>query len=180
MNQMMMNQMNQMMPTQMMLMPTIPVPEFNIELSYEAWKSMLLTWTSQVVMQPARQLMMIIESLKNNKERKDLKQWIITAVIEDTSFDKTSANAVSNLLIKMDKKFTKSNWKTAGEIWKDLLEFQVAENESPKTYLERWNILETRIKNAKCTISPIMLAHHFLRTFKQVLTLMILKRCCIK
>lgn len=154
--------MNQFQMMTQMMMPVLPVPEFNLELSYEAWKNCVKTWTSQVIMPPSRQLMMLIESLKNNKERPDLKQWVITSIIEDVEFDKSSNNCIFNLFEKMDKKFSKSTWKMAGEIWKEVLDFKVKEGEDPKKYLERWNILQTRLKNAKCVISPIMLAHHFL------------------
>ena len=122
---------------QLMMMPNLNVPEFNQELSYEAWKSCLYNWTLQIMMPPQRQLLMILESLKNNKERPDLKQWIITAVIEDPTFNKSSPNAVANLMLKMDSKFSKSNWKISGEIWDELLEFKVKDGETPKKYVER-------------------------------------------
>ena len=160
-NPMMMNSaMTGMMPTNMMV--KTPVPEWNLEMSFEAWKRNLLIWTSESKMSPAQKLNQILESLKKNSERAELKIWIIQTIEEDTEFDRTEAECVTKLLNKMEDKFKVSTWKKAGETWKEVINFKQEDGESPKKYLERFNMLETKLKNINCKISNILLAQHFL------------------
>ena len=44
----------------------------------------------------------------------------------------------------------------------ELNNFQIKDGETPKQYLGRFKQLESKIKNAKMTISPQYLEHHFL------------------
>ena len=62
----------------------------------------------------------------------------------------------------MKEKFEVSKWKKTGEIWEELIKFQIKEDEMPKQYLSRFKQLESKIKNARMTISPQYLGHHFL------------------
>ena len=82
-----------MMPTNMMV--KTPVPEWNLEMSFEAWKRNILIWTSESKMSPAQKLNQILESLKKNSERAELKIWIIQTIEEDTEFDRTEAECVT-------------------------------------------------------------------------------------
>ena len=52
-------------------------------------------------MSPSQKLNQILESLKKNSERADLKIWIIQTIEEDTEFDRTEAECVTKLLNKM-------------------------------------------------------------------------------
>ena len=144
----------------------IPVPEWNLELSFEAWKRSVLNWSRETRLSPSQKINLVVDSLKKNKERTDIKSWIIQSIEEDASFDRNDKDSVDKLLEKMEGKFKVSNWKRAGEIWKDVLEFKQEENETPKKYLERLIILETKLKNANCKISNILLAQHFLQRAK--------------
>ena len=117
-------------------------------------------------MSPAQKLNTILDSLKKNSERVDLKNWVIQAIKEDETFDRTDPDSVKMLLNKMESKFKVSNWKKAGDIWKDVINFKQEEGEIPKKYLERFNMLETRLRNANCKISNILLAQHFLQRAK--------------
>ena len=109
---------------------------------------------------------MIVDSLKKNSERPELKNWVIQYVEEDATFDRSSNDAVTKLVEKMEQKFKVSNWKRAGNMWKEILEFKQDDDDTPKKYMEKFNIMETKLKNSNCTISNILLAQHFLRRSK--------------
>ena len=140
----------------------LPVPEWNKDMSFEAWKRNILMFRDQSPMNETQKLTMILESLKKNKEREEIKDWIIQEIDEDITFDKNHADAISNLIEKMKGKFEVSRWKKTGEIWEELIKFQIKEDETPKQYLSRFKQLESKIKNAKTSISPHYLAQHFL------------------
>ena len=109
-----------------------------------------------------QKLILILESLKKNKEREELKDWVIQEIDEDNTFDMNHEDAISKLIEKMEGKFEVSKWKKTGEIWEELIKFQIKEDETPKQYLSRFKQLESKIKNARTTISPQYLGHHFL------------------
>ena len=77
----------------------------------------------QSPMNETQKLTMILESLKKNKEREEIKDWIIQEIDEDITFDKNHADAISNLIEKMKGKFEVSRWKKTGEIWEELIKF---------------------------------------------------------
>ena len=54
---------------------------------------------------------MILESLKNNKEREEIKEWIIQEVKEDAAFDKNKDDAIDKLLEKMEGKLKVYKWR---------------------------------------------------------------------
>ena len=140
----------------------LPVPEWNQDMSFEAWKRKIFNFKSQSSMNENQKLILILESLKKNNEREELKDWIIQEIDEDITFDMTHDDAISKLIEKMEGKFEVSKWKKTGEIWEELIKFQIKEDETPKQYLRRFKQLESKIKNARTTISPQYLAHHFL------------------
>ena len=109
-----------------------------------------------------QKLILILESLKKNTKRQELKDWVIQQIDRDTTFDMTQEDAISKLIEKIEGKFEVSNWKKTGEIWEELIKFQIQEDEMPKQYLSRFKQLESKIKNARTTISPQYLGHHFL------------------
>ena len=74
----------------------------------------------------------------------------------------TKEDAIFKLIEKMERKFEVSKWKKTGKIWEELIKFQIQEDESPKQYLSRFKQLESKIKNARTTILPQYLGHHFL------------------
>merc|ERR1711994_154525 len=140
----------------------LPVPEWNQDMSFEAWKRKIFNFRSQSSMNENQKLILILESLKKNNEREELKDWIIQEIDEDATFDMTHDDAISNLIEKMEGKFEVSKWKKTGEIWEELIKFEIKEGETPKQYLSRFKQLESKIKNARMSISPQYLAHHFL------------------
>ena len=109
-----------------------------------------------------QKLILILESLKKNTERQELKDWIIQEIDEDDTFNIAHEDAITRLICKMEGKFETSKWRKTGEIWKELNNFQIKEGEMPKQYLGRFKQLESKIKNTKTIISAQYLRHHFL------------------
>jgi len=63
-------------PTQQFMQPT-PVPKFTKNMSLEAWKRKVNVWSvNHVHINESLRLNMILESLKENNERKELQNWI--------------------------------------------------------------------------------------------------------
>ena len=58
----------------------LPVPEWNQDMSFEAWKRKILNFKPQSSMNENRKLILILESLKKNMERQELKDWIIQKI----------------------------------------------------------------------------------------------------
>ena len=131
-----------------------PVPEWNRDMSFEGWKQKILNFKEQSSMNENQKLILLLESLKKNTERQELKDWIIQEIDEDTTFNITHEEAITRLICKMEGKFKVSKWKKTGKIWEELTKFQIKEDETPKQYLNRFKQLKIKIKNAKTTISP--------------------------
>ena len=110
----------------------LPVPEWNQDMSFEAWKRKIFNFKAQSLMNENQKLILILESLKKNTERQELKDWIIQEINEDTTFDMTHEDAISKLIEKMEGKFEVSKWKKTGEIWEELIMFQIKEDKIPR------------------------------------------------
>ena len=76
-----------------------------------------------------------MESLKKNTERQDLKDWVIQQIYEDATFDINQEDAISKLIENMEGKFEISKRKKTGEIWEELIIFQMKEEEMHKECL---------------------------------------------
>ena len=66
----------------------LPVPDWNKNLSFEAWKRNIKIWRESIQLEETLKLTLILESLKKNAERVELKDWIIQEIDEDYNFDK--------------------------------------------------------------------------------------------
>ena len=66
------------------------------------------------------------------------------------------------LLKRMEDKFEISPFKRTKELWQDILTFEAIKGETPREYVERFSLLETRLKINKCPIPPVLLMHHFI------------------
>ena len=109
---------------------------------FEAWKRKILNFKAQGLMNENQKFILILKSLKKNKERQEIKYWIIQEIDEDTTFDMTHEDAVSKLIEKMEGMFEVSKWKKTGKIWEELIKFQIEEDKTPKQYLSRFKQLE--------------------------------------
>ena len=140
----------------------VPVPKWNAGLSFKAWKRNVENWAKEIDITETQKVLNVIESLKANDERK-LKDWIITNIDEDIQgFDHNNQDALKTLLKRMEDKFEESPFKRTKKLWKDLLAFEAIKGETPRQYVERFSMLETRMKTNNCTMSAVLLAHHFL------------------
>ena len=101
----------------------VPVPEWNQDMSFEAWKRKIFNFKAQSLMNENQKLILILESLKKNKERQEIKDWIIQEIDENTTFDITHEDAISKLIEKMEGKFEVSKWKKTAKIWEELIKF---------------------------------------------------------
>ena len=149
-------------PTQQLMQPT-PVPKFTKNMSLEAWKRKVNVWsTSHVHVNESLRLNMILESLKENSERKELQNWIVYNIEEDLNFDMTTVGAIDLFLQKFQKKFEISNWKKCSGVWKEILDFKAKEGETTRQYLERFNEIESKMRNMDSNIPDVYLAIHLL------------------
>ena len=71
---------------------------------------------TQSSMNKNQKLILILESLKKNTERQELKDWVIQ---EDTTFDMTQEDVISKLIEKMEGKFEVSKWKRQARFGKN-------------------------------------------------------------
>ena len=72
-----------------------------------------------------QKLILILESLKKNTERKEIKDWIIQEIDKDTTCDITHEDTISKFIEKMEGKFEVSKWKKTCKIWEELIKFQI-------------------------------------------------------
>ena len=148
-----------------------PVPQWSKEMSFEAWKRMSIGWNDEVRLSQYQKMLFVLESLKANKERPEISNWVTVNVSEDSSFNLNSSDALKELHARMEREFEVSKWKKAGEIWCEVLEFKCKEGENPREYLQRFNLLENKIKNIEAQVSNLFLAQHFLmRSGLQMIT----------
>ena len=95
----------------------------NKNLSFEAWKRNIKIWRDDNPLGETQKLTLILENLKKNAERAELKDWIIQEIDEDYNFNKKDENSILRLLKKMEGKFKISKWKKTKEIWDKVLKF---------------------------------------------------------
>ena len=102
-----------------------PVPKFSKTMSMEAWKRKLNVWSSNHgYINESLKLNMILDSLKENSDRKELNNWIVYNIEEDVNFDLTASDAIDQFLQKFQKKFEISDWKKCSIIWREVLDFK--------------------------------------------------------
>ena len=149
-------------PTQQFMQPT-SVPKFTKNMSLEAWKRKINVWSANHVhINESLRLNMILESLKENNERKELQNWVVYNIEEDVNFDMTANGAIDQFLQKFQKKFEVSNWKKCSGIWKEILNFNAQEGETTRQYMERFNEIEAKMRNMGNCIPDVYLAIHLL------------------
>ena len=119
----------------------LSVPLWNKDISFEAWKQKIFNFKAQSSLNKNQNLILILESLKKNTEGQELKDWVIQHIDEDTTFNMTYEDAISKLIEKMEGKFEVSKWKKTGEIWQELIKFQMQEDVTPIQYLSRFKQL---------------------------------------
>ena len=83
---------------------------------------------------------MILESLKNNEDRKEVGRWIV-ATINEGHFDRDAMNI---FMKKFKKKFEVPGWRKCVQLFNQIQGFQ---KRGPMKYLERWLELEAKIQN---------------------------------
>ena len=94
-----------------MYQPPVPVPVFNKDLSVEAWAKKIIVWNeNHDHMKESMRMSMILDSLKSNEERKNLKSWIINNVEDDDNFDLRKVGIVDSFLELLKTKYDVSNW----------------------------------------------------------------------
>ena len=106
---------------------------------------------------------MIIEVMKKNDEIEGLKQWTITNIEEDPRYDKRCENALCELFTRLEARFKVSKWKESGDFVKEFVNFRQKDEETPKQYMQRFEMLETRLRNLGLFISDMLLSQHFLQ-----------------
>ena len=74
----------------------VPVPDWNSDMSFEAWKRNIDIWSKDNPMKESQKLSILIESLKKNIERHEIKDWVIQEVDEDYTFDKSKEGAIKH------------------------------------------------------------------------------------
>ena len=140
-----------------------PVPKFSKTMSMEAWKRKLNVWSSNHgYINESLKLNMILDSLKENSDRKELNNWIVYNIEEDVNFDLTASDAIDQFLQKFQKKFEISDWKKCSIIWREVLDFKAHEGEETREYLDRFNEMEVKMKNVGTCIPDVYMAIHLL------------------
>ena len=89
--------------TTQFVQPT-PVPKFSKAMSLEAWKRKLNIWsTNHRYISESLRLSMILDSLKENSDRKELNNLIVYNIKEDANFDLTAIGGIDQFLQKFQK-----------------------------------------------------------------------------
>ena len=102
---------------------------------------------------------LILDSLTENKDRDDLKYWVIYLIEEEPSFDLNKPDIFIKFLDKLKEKFDVSNWDKTKEVWKDFLNFKANEDEDTKRYLMRFQELESRMRDVGNMVPDTFMAH---------------------
>ena len=132
-------------------------------MSLEAWKRKLNIWsTNHRYISESLRLSMILDSLKENSDRKELNNLIVYNIKEDANFDLTAIGAIDQFLQKFKKKFEVSNWKKCSRIWKEIIRFRAQEGEETSQYLDRFNEIEAKMRNVGSNIPDMYIAIHLL------------------
>ena len=72
-------------------------------MSFEAWKQKILNFKEQSSMNKNQKLILVLESLKKNMERQELKDWIIQEIDKDTTFDISHEDEITRLICRMSQ-----------------------------------------------------------------------------
>ena len=140
------------------------VPSFNKGMSVESFCKRLKVWYDSHAHIPiGLRMTSILDSLKDNKEREELKSWIIHNIDDNDDFDLTKQGIFEEFVRKLKEKFQVSNWEQSERIWQQLLEFKAKEEEKTREYLERFNEIESQMKNVGNLVSDVFLANHLIK-----------------
>ena len=104
---------------------------------------------------------MILDSLKENSDRKELNNLIVYNIKEDANFDLTAIGAIDQFLQKFQKKLKFQTWKCS-RIWKEIIRFRAQEGEETSQYLDRFNEIEAKMRNVGSNIPDMYIAIHLL------------------
>ena len=127
----------------------------------EAYIKRLMVWIEQHSnVSDSLKMTWILDSLKDNPEREELKQWIIFTIEDD--FDLNKANVFNEFIEKLKEKFDVSNWEKSGNLWKEFLQFKAKDDEKTKEYLMRFQEMESRMRNLGNVVPDTFMAHHVL------------------
>ena len=105
---------------------------------------------------------LILDSLKDNKEREDLRRWVIYNIDDDDSFDLTMGGIFEDFIQRFKDKFQASNWEQSERVWQTLLEFKANQEEKTKEYIARFNEIESQMKNIANKVPDVFMASHLL------------------
>ena len=140
-----------------------PVPKFYKNMTVEAFCKRLKVWNqNQGNSSESLKMTMILDSLKENTEREELKNWVIFNIDDDESFDLTEAGIFNKFLARLKEKFDISSWEKSETVWRDLLAFKAKEDEKTKMFLERFQEIESRMKNIGNVVPDMFMAVHLL------------------
>ena len=144
----------------------LPVPKFTKSLHIEAFVNKIKLWSNNHGhLHESMRLQLVMDSLKENKERTELCSWI-EHNIENSDFDQTKIGALDDFLLRFRVKFEVSSWRKAEDFWKEIINFKSEAQETTKQYLERFNMMEAKMRQMGKNIPDIFMAVHFIEQSK--------------
>ena len=112
--------------------------------SFERYQKVVKSWDKSNQDNPAVKYQDLLESLKKNKEIKD---YVITVILDKTVEidDKT----VKKVLSLLEEKYDKTTVEKSKEVLKEILEFDMKEDESCEKYWDKFQALVTKCQTEK-------------------------------
>ena len=149
------------------MMQPLKIPTFSSEMTAEAYIKKLKVWiiNHDHLSEPLK-ILKILESLKDNNERPDLKKWIVNNFEHDDGFDMTKRGVIDEFITKFLKKHEISTWNKCESCWEEFIGFKAKEGEKTRDFINRFENLESKLRNSGDKIPEMYLAIQMIRSSK--------------
>ena len=144
-----------------------PPPSWG-KLSFQAWRSAVEDWNENRA-KPVRKAQALIEMLKKDDEQKEhpgIREMVEVDIQEDLTFDKKQFSVVDKILAKVESFAEESAWKKTVKIEREVKSFLQKDGEKLDEYINRFNYMETKLRNEKINLPNKFLAAMLLNNSK--------------
>ena len=134
--------------------------------SLDAWISEVLLWdesnTGTDVGLKAKKYLKFVESIRKSEDSSDLQNMVQVEFVENESFDKKGDSVIKTIIEKIKEKLGQTDLEKCSDAWLEFINIKQEPEENAKSYLARFEKVESQLRNVKITIPNKALAIHLM------------------
>ena len=134
--------------------------------SLEAWIAEVLLWDESNVSQAdgwnVKKYLKFVDSVRKSEDCQDLKNLVEVEFVENVSFEKKTDTIIKSMVEKIKEKLGQSDLEKCSDAWIEFINIKLEPTESAKSFLSRFEKVETQLRNVQINIPNKALAIHLL------------------